>query len=113
MSIGFGKAEAGFVDVAATGASCPAPMASTLMDSTILRWVLRYAEACEKRWRRFERPVGGSWRADEAFIKVRGLSIPLIRSEQDSGEAGESLAATGIPELGRMCSKVHLQEARD
>ena len=23
-------------------------------------------------WRRFERPVGGSWRVDETFIKVRG-----------------------------------------
>ena len=46
--------------------------------STILRWVVRYAEACEKRWRRFERPVGGSWRADETFIKVRGQLMYLF-----------------------------------
>jgi hypothetical protein len=30
--------------------------------TTILRRVIRYAETCEKRWRRFEGPVGGSWR---------------------------------------------------
>ena len=24
---------------------------------TILRWVVRYADTCEKHWRRFERPV--------------------------------------------------------
>ena len=29
--------------------------------STILRWVVCYAQACEKRWQRFQKPVGGSW----------------------------------------------------
>jgi hypothetical protein len=48
--------------------------------STILRWVVHYAEVCEKRWRRFERPVGGSWRADETFIKVRGQLMYLYGS---------------------------------
>ena len=33
--------------------------------STILRWVVRYAAECERRWQKFERKVGGSWRADE------------------------------------------------
>ena len=45
--------------------------------------------------------------------RLQPVSIPIIRSEQDSAQAGDSLAATAIPELGRMCSKVHLQEARD
>ena len=44
----------------------------SISHTTILRWVVRYAETCEKRWNRFERPVGGSWRVDETFIKVRG-----------------------------------------
>ena len=48
--------------------------------TTILRWVVRYAETCEKRWRRFERPVDGSWRVDETFIKVRGQLTYLYRA---------------------------------
>ena len=44
----------------------------SISHTTILRWVVRYAETCEKRWCRFERPVGGSWRVDETFITVRG-----------------------------------------
>ena len=33
--------------------------------TTILRWVQRYLPEFEKRWRRYARPVGGSWRTDE------------------------------------------------
>src|SRR5262245_65266382 len=47
--------------------------------STILRWVTCYAEACDQRWRRFGRKVGGSWRADETVIKVRGQGMYLPR----------------------------------
>jgi transposase-like protein len=39
--------------------------------STILRWVIRYAEEFGRRWHAFERPVGGSWRADETYIGQR------------------------------------------
>ena len=45
--------------------------------TTILRWVVRYADTCEKRWCRFERSVGESWRVDETFIKVRGQLMYL------------------------------------
>jgi transposase-like protein len=44
----------------------------SLAPSTILRWVQHYAPEFEKRWNRFARPVGGSWRVDETYIKVRG-----------------------------------------
>ena len=54
--------------------------------TTILRWVVRYAEICERRWSRFERPVGGSWRVDETFIKVRGQWMYLYRAGQPLGE---------------------------
>ena len=40
--------------------------------TTILRWVLRYVPEFEKKWRRFARPVGSSWRVDETYIRVRG-----------------------------------------
>ena len=57
--------------------------------TTILRWVVRYAETCEKRWRRFERPVDGSWRVDETFIKVRGQLRYLYRAVDGQGNTVE------------------------
>jgi transposase-like protein len=57
--------------------------------STILRWVIRYAETCEKRWHRLERPVGGSWRADETYIKVRGQWMYLYRAVDAHGNTVE------------------------
>jgi transposase-like protein len=48
--------------------------------STILRWVQHYAPEFEKRWNRFARPVGGSWRVDETYIKVRGRWAYLYRA---------------------------------
>ena len=52
----------------------------SMSHSTILRWVVRYADACERRWSRFERPVEGSWRVDETFIKVRSQWMYLYRA---------------------------------
>ena len=57
--------------------------------TTILRWVVRYAETCERRWSRFERPVGGSWRVDETFIKVRGQWMYLYRAVDGQGNTVE------------------------
>jgi transposase-like protein len=39
--------------------------------TTIHRWVQRYLPEFEKRWRRYARSVGGSWRMDETYIKVQ------------------------------------------
>jgi hypothetical protein len=41
-----------------------------LAHTTILRWVQRYVPEFEKRWNQYARPVGGSWRCDETYIKV-------------------------------------------
>ena len=57
--------------------------------TSILRWVVRYAEICERRWSRFERPVGGSWRVDETFIKVRGQWMYLYRAVDGQGNTVE------------------------
>ena len=59
------------------------------LHTTILRWVVRYAETCEKRWRRFERPVGGSWRIDETFIKIWGQLMYLYRAVDGQGNTVE------------------------
>jgi transposase-like protein len=40
--------------------------------TTIMRWVQRDAPEFEKRWRRFARGVGRSWRVDETYVKIRG-----------------------------------------
>ena len=61
----------------------------SISHTTILRWVIRYAETCEKRWGRFERQVGGSWRVDETFIKVRGQLMYLYRAVDGQGNTVE------------------------
>src|SRR5437867_6032551 len=53
--------------------------------TTILRWVQRYLPEFEKRWRRYARPVGGSWRMDETYIKVHGQWVYLYRAVDKAG----------------------------
>src|SRR5215471_2886032 len=57
---------------------------------TILRWVVRYAADFEQLWRQFERPAGGSWRADETYIKIRGRWVYLNRAVDSRGKTVES-----------------------
>jgi transposase-like protein len=57
----------------------------TLTHTTILRWVQRYLPEFEKRWSRFARPVGGSWRMDETYIKVSGRWVYLYRAVDEVG----------------------------
>jgi transposase-like protein len=52
----------------------------TLTHTTMLRWVQHYLPEFEKRWSRYARPVGGSWRMDETYIKVRGSWVYLYRA---------------------------------
>jgi transposase-like protein len=51
-----------------------------LAHTTILRWVQRYVPEFEKRWSRYARPVNGSWRCDETYIKVKGRWTYLYRA---------------------------------
>ena len=59
----------------------------SISHSTILRWVVRYADTCEKSWHRFERPVGGSWRVDETFIKQVSVPVDSAVSKVADGQA--------------------------
>ena len=61
----------------------------SISHSTILRWVVRYAETCERRWSRFERQAGGSGRVDGTFIKVRGQLMYLYRAVDGQGNTVE------------------------
>jgi len=57
----------------------------SLAHTTILRWVQHYLPEFEKRWKRYARFVGGSWRMDETYIKVRGQWVYLYRAVDKSG----------------------------
>ena len=59
--------------------------------TTILRWVQRYVPEFEKRWNRYARPVGASWRVDETYIRVRGRWTYLYRAVDKQGLAVDFL----------------------
>jgi transposase-like protein len=56
-----------------------------LTHTTILHWVRHYLPEFEKRWSRYARPVGGSWRTDEPYIKVGGRWVYLYRAVDKAG----------------------------
>ena len=55
-----------------------------LAHRTILRWVQHYTPDFEKRWKRYARPVGGSWRMDETY--VRSEWVYLYRAVDKAGK---------------------------
>jgi ABC-type cobalamin/Fe3+-siderophores transport system ATPase subunit len=40
----------------------------SMAHTTIMRWVHHYVPEFERRWNRFARPVGPSWRVDETYV---------------------------------------------
>src|SRR5262245_35510609 len=62
-----------------------------LAHTTILRCVQRYVPEFEKRWNRYARPVNGSWRCDETYIKVRGRWTYLYRAVDKYGRTVDFL----------------------
>jgi transposase-like protein len=57
-----------------------------LAHTTILRWVQHYSPEFEMRWKRYARSVGGSWRMDETYVKVRGEWVYLYRAVDKAGK---------------------------
>jgi transposase-like protein len=57
-----------------------------LAHTTILRWVQQYTPEFHKRWNRFARAIGGSWRMDETYIRVKGEWIYLYRAFDKAGK---------------------------
>jgi len=45
-----------------------------------MRWVQRYAPEFERRWNRFARMAGRSWRVDETYVKIKGVWMYLYRA---------------------------------
>lgn len=53
--------------------------------STISRWAIRFLPLLEKVFRQHKRPVGGSWRMDDTYIKVGGQWKYLYRAVDKAG----------------------------
>ena len=49
-------------------------------------FVQRYLPEFEKRWNRFARRVGGSWRVDETYVKIKGRGVYLYRAVDKVGK---------------------------
>ena len=62
-----------------------------LAHTTILRWVQRYVPEFEKRWSRYARPVGNSWRVDETYLKIKGQWVYLYRAVDKVGRTVDFL----------------------
>ena len=56
-----------------------------------LRWVQRYVPEFEKRWSRYARPVGNSWRVDETYLKIKGEWVYLYRAVDKVGRTVDFL----------------------
>ena len=54
--------------------------------SSISRWAIRFLPLLEKIFRKRKRQVGGSWRMDEAYIKVKGVWKYLYRAVDKEGK---------------------------
>src|SRR5438874_2331288 len=55
--------------------------------TTIMQWVIRYVPEFEKRWNRFARPIGSSWRVDETYISIKGKWHYLYRAVDKQGRS--------------------------
>ncbi|MDQ2823115.1 MAG: IS6 family transposase [Pseudomonadota bacterium] len=59
--------------------------------SSINRWAIRFLPLIEKMARKHKRPVGGSWRMDEIYIKVKGVWKYLYRAVDKHGKTVDFL----------------------
>ena len=53
--------------------------------STLNRWVVKYVPLLDRQFRDRKRPVGGSWRLDETYVKVKGEWKYLYRAVDKAG----------------------------
>ena len=54
--------------------------------STLARWVVRFAPLMAQQVSKRKKPVSGSWRMDETYIKVQGEWMHLYRAVDSKGQ---------------------------
>lgn len=59
--------------------------------SSINRWAIRFLPLLERVFRKYKRPVGGSWRMDETYIRVKGVWKYLYRAVDKEGQTVDLL----------------------
>jgi hypothetical protein len=80
--------------------------------TTIMHWVLHYLPEYERRWARFARSPGSSWRMDETAVAVRGGRHYLYRAVDRRGKSVASLLCddrSKEAEVGRMAAAAHVR----
>jgi putative transposase len=56
--------------------------------STINRWVIKYSPKLEAAFhKKYKKPVNGSWRMDETYLKIKGQDVYLYRAVDKIGQA--------------------------
>jgi hypothetical protein len=84
----------------------------SLAHTTIMRWIQRYVPEFEKRWNRFARLAGRSWRVDETYVKIKGRWTYLYRAVDKEGPSISYCAPNGTSRRprpssgGRSCARV-------
>jgi len=63
----------------------------SLAHTTIMRWIQRYVPEFERRWNRFARPMGRSWRVDKTYVKIKGRWTYLYRAVDKEGKTVDFL----------------------
>jgi transposase-like protein len=64
---------------------------ATIDHSTLQRWVRRFVSLIDKRVRARKKPVQGSWRMDETYIKLNGKWVYLYRAVDKEGQTVDFL----------------------
>ena len=59
--------------------------------SSINRWAIRFLPLLENAFRQHKRPVGGSWRMGETYIKVKGTWKYVYRAVDTEGQTVDFL----------------------
>ena len=56
-----------------------------------MRWFNHYEPVFDKRWMKYARPTGSSWRVDETYIRVKGKWAYLYRAVDKQGRTVDFL----------------------
>ena len=59
--------------------------------SSLNRWVLKYVPLLDQAFRARKRRVGGSWRMDETYVRIRGRWKYLYRAVDKAGDTVDFL----------------------